>query len=129
MLSINKSRSDGRRCFGFLNYNDKLTKHKKNCHVTQKEEQFQGLHHQWNFHFEEHNYDASLYNDSSSLAAELQAAPWTPLYRPPPLPIYDCLSNPKQFLMIYEATISLYGGNTTVVAKYFSMAVKNVAQT
>jgi hypothetical protein len=29
----------------------------------------------------------------------------------------------KQFLMSYEATISSYGGNTTVMAKSFVMAV------
>jgi hypothetical protein len=32
-------------------------------------------------------------------------------------------------LMSYEATISSYGGNTTVMAKSFVMAVKSVAQT
>jgi hypothetical protein len=43
--------------------------------------------------------------------------------------MYDGHSDPKQFLMSYEATISLYGGNTAVMAKSFIMAVKNVAQT
>jgi hypothetical protein len=43
--------------------------------------------------------------------------------------MYDGHSDPKQFLMIYEATISSYGGNTAVMAKSFVMAVKNVAQT
>jgi hypothetical protein len=38
-------------------------------------------------------------------------------------------SYPKQFLMSYEATISSYGGNTTVMAKSFVMTVKNVAHT
>jgi hypothetical protein len=33
-----------------------------------------------------------------------------PSYKPPKLPMYDGHSNPKQFLMSYEATISLYGG-------------------
>jgi hypothetical protein len=37
--------------------------------------------------------------------------------------MYDGHSNPKQFLMSYEATISSYGGNVAV------MAVWNVAQT
>jgi hypothetical protein len=41
----------------------------------------------------------------------------------------DGHSDPKQFLMSYEATISSYGGNTAVMAKSFVMAVKNVAQT
>jgi hypothetical protein len=43
--------------------------------------------------------------------------------------MYDGHSDPKQFLMSYEATISSYGGNITVMAKSFVMAVKNVAQT
>jgi hypothetical protein len=43
--------------------------------------------------------------------------------------LYDGHSDLKQFLMSYEATISSYGGNTTVMAKSFITAVKNVAQT
>jgi hypothetical protein len=43
--------------------------------------------------------------------------------------MYDGHSDPKQFLMSYEATISSYGGNAAVMAKSFVMAVKNVAQT
>jgi hypothetical protein len=43
--------------------------------------------------------------------------------------MYDGHSDPKQFLMCYEATISSYGGNAAVMAKSFVMAVKNVAQT
>jgi hypothetical protein len=43
--------------------------------------------------------------------------------------MYDGHSDPKQFLMSYEATISSYGGNTAVMAKSFIMAVRNVAQT
>jgi hypothetical protein len=39
------------------------------------------------------------------LAAELQAIPWPPSYKPPQLPMYDGHSDPKQFLMSYEATI------------------------
>jgi hypothetical protein len=43
--------------------------------------------------------------------------------------MYDGHSDPKQFLMSYEATISPYGGNTAVMAKSFGMAVKSIAQT
>jgi hypothetical protein len=43
--------------------------------------------------------------------------------------MYDGHSDPKQFLMSYEATISSYGGNTAIMAKSFVMAVKSVAQT
>jgi hypothetical protein len=69
------------------------------------------------------------FDDASPLSAELQATPWPPSYKPPHLPMYDGHSDPKQFLMSYEAKISSYGGNTTVMAKSFVMAVKNVAQT
>jgi hypothetical protein len=31
------------------------------------------------------------------------------------LPMYDGHSDPKQFLMSYEATISSYGGNTAIM--------------
>jgi hypothetical protein len=43
--------------------------------------------------------------------------------------MYDGHSDPKKFLMSYEATISSYGGNTAVMAKSFVMAFKSVAQT
>jgi hypothetical protein len=43
--------------------------------------------------------------------------------------MYDGNSDPKQFLMRYDATISSYGGNTVVMAKSFVMAVRSVAQT
>jgi hypothetical protein len=59
----------------------------------------------------------------------LQATPWPQSYKPPQLPMYDSHTDPKQFLMSYEATISSYGGNTTVMAKSFVMAVRSVAQT
>jgi hypothetical protein len=69
------------------------------------------------------------FDDASPLAAKLQATPWPPSYKPPQLPMYDEHSDLKQFLMSYEATISSYGGNTTVMAKSFVMAVRSVAQT
>jgi hypothetical protein len=56
------------------------------------------------------------FDDASHLAAELQATPWPPSYKPPQLPMYDGHSDLKQFLMSYEATISSYGGNTAVMA-------------
>jgi hypothetical protein len=69
------------------------------------------------------------FDDASPLVAELQATPWPLTYKTPQLPMYDGHSDPKQFLMSYEATISSYGGNTAVMAKSFVMAVRNVAQT
>jgi hypothetical protein len=43
--------------------------------------------------------------------------------------MYDGHSDPKQFLMSYEETISSYGGNTVVMEKSIVMAVRSVAQT
>jgi hypothetical protein len=78
--------------------------------------------------YDDFNHDAFTFDDASPLAAELQATPWPPSYKPPQLPMYDGHSDPKQVLMSYEATISSYGGNTAVMAKSFVMAVRNVAQ-
>jgi hypothetical protein len=63
------------------------------------------------------------FDDAPPLAAELQATPWPPSYKPPQLPMYDGHFDPKRFLISYEATISSYGGNTVVMAKSFVMAV------
>jgi hypothetical protein len=79
--------------------------------------------------YDDFHHGNFAFDDASPLAAELQATPWPPLYKPPQLPMYDGHSDPKQFLMSYEATISSYGGNTAVMAKSFVMAVKSVAQT
>nr|AAL66755.1 putative gag protein [Zea mays] len=62
-------------------------------------------------------------------AADLQATPWPPSYKPLQLPMYDGHSDPKQFLMSYKTTISSYGGNTVVMVKSFVMAVRSVTQT
>ena len=79
--------------------------------------------------YDDFNHDTFTFDDASPLAAELQAIPWPPSYKPPQLPMYDGHSKPKQFLMSSEATISSYGGNAAVMAKSFVMAVQNVAQT
>jgi hypothetical protein len=77
--------------------------------------------------YDDFNHDTFTFDDASPLAAELQAIPWPQSYKPPQLPMYDGHSDPKQFLMSYEATISSYGGNAAVMAKFFVMVVQNVA--
>jgi hypothetical protein len=79
--------------------------------------------------YDDFHYGNFTFDDASPLAAELQATPWPQSYKPPQLPMYDGHSNPKQFLMSYEATISSYGGNTAVMANSFIMAVRSVTQT
>jgi hypothetical protein len=78
---------------------------------------------------EVYNAQDFIYDEASTLTLELQATPWPPLYKPPTLPIYDGLTDLKQFLISYEATISSYGGNSAVMEKSFVMVVRSVAQT
>jgi hypothetical protein len=79
--------------------------------------------------YDDFYHGSFTFDDASPVAAELQAIPWPQSYKPPQLPMYDGHSDPKKFLMSYEATISSYGGNTAVMAKSFIMAVRSVAQT
>jgi hypothetical protein len=79
--------------------------------------------------YDDFHHGNFAFDDAYPLSAELQATPWPPSYKPPQLPMYGGHSDPKQFLMCYEATISSYGANTAVMAKSFVMAVKNVTQT
>jgi hypothetical protein len=107
------------------------------CHLTQDDQDRRPQHRElcqdspinedeWYDDFHHGNFS---FDDASPLAAELQATPWPPSYKPPQLPMYDGHSDPKQFLMSYEATISSYGGNTAVKVKSFVMAVRSVART
>jgi hypothetical protein len=107
------------------------------CHLTQDDQdrrpQRRELHQdsslnedEWYDDFHHGNYTS---DDASPLTAELQATPWPQSYKAPQLPMYDGHSDPKQFLMSYEATISSYGGNAAVMAKSFVMAVRSVAHT
>jgi hypothetical protein len=79
--------------------------------------------------YDDFHHDNITFNDASPLAIEVKVIPWPPSYKPPQLPMYDGHSDPKQFLMRYEATISSYGGNMAIMAKSFVMAVRSVAQT
>jgi hypothetical protein len=81
---------------------------------------------EWYSDFHQGNF---AFDNASPMATKLQATPWPPSYKPPHLPMYDGHSDPKQFLMSYEATISSYGGSTAVMTKFFVMAVRSVAQT
>jgi hypothetical protein len=107
------------------------------CHLAQDEQDRRPQHRElrqeglfnedgW---YDDFNHDVYTFNDASPLAAELQATPWPPSYKLPQLLMYDGHSDPKQFLMSYGATISSYGGNTSVMVKSFDMSVQNVAQT
>jgi hypothetical protein len=79
--------------------------------------------------YDDFHHDNNAFDDTSLLAIELQVVTWPPSYQPPELPMYDGHSDPKWFLISYEATISSYGGNTTIMAKSFVMVARSVAQT
>jgi hypothetical protein len=101
------------------------------CHLTQDDQdrrpQHRELRQESSFNEEEwyddFHHSNFTFDDASPLEAELQAIPWPQSYKPPQLPMYDGHSDPKQFLMSHEATISSYGGNAAVMAKSFVMAV------
>jgi hypothetical protein len=107
------------------------------CHLTQDDHdrrpQHRELRQEGSFNedewYDDFNHGSFTFDDASPLATELQAIPWPQSYKPPQLPMYDGHSDPNQFLMSYEATISSYGGNAAVMAKSFAMAVQNVAHT
>jgi hypothetical protein len=107
------------------------------CHLTQDDQdrrpQHRELRQESSFNedewYDDFHHANFTFDDASPLAEELQAIPWPQSYKPPQLPMYDGHSDPKQLLMSYEETISSYGGNVVVMAKYFVMAVQSVAQT
>jgi hypothetical protein len=51
--------------------------------------------------YDDFHHGNFAFDDASPPAAELQATPWPPSYKPPQLPMYDEHSDPKQFLMSY----------------------------
>jgi hypothetical protein len=93
---------------------DRRPQHRKLCQESSFNED------EWYDDFHHANF---TFDDASPLAAELHAISWPQSYKPPQLPMYDGHSDPKQFLMSYEATISSYGGNAAVMAKSFVMTV------
>lgn len=56
------------------------------------------------------------------LSQSLQSAPWPPNYKALALPKYNETSDPRQFLISYEAAITSIGGDDLVLAKSFIVA-------
>jgi hypothetical protein len=65
----------------------------------------------------------------AALADHLRAASWPPKFRPHLPEKYDGTSNPSKFLQVYITAITAAGGNTTVMATYFHVALSGPAQT
>jgi hypothetical protein len=65
----------------------------------------------------------------AALADHLHAASWPPKFRPHLPEKYDGTSNPSEFLQVYVTAITTAGGNTTVMATYFHVALSGPART
>jgi hypothetical protein len=65
----------------------------------------------------------------AALADHLRAVSWPPKFRPHLPEKYDGTSNPSDFLQVYVTAITAAGGNTTVMATYFHVALCGPART
>jgi hypothetical protein len=65
----------------------------------------------------------------AALADHLRATSWPPKFRPHLPGKYDGTSNPSEFLQVYVTAITTAGGNTTVMATYFHVALYGPART
>jgi hypothetical protein len=64
-----------------------------------------------------------------ALAYHLRAATWPPKFRTHLTEKYDGTSNPSEFLQVYVTAITTTGGDTTVMATYFRVALSGPART
>jgi hypothetical protein len=65
----------------------------------------------------------------AALADHFRAATWPSKFRPHLPEKYDGTSNPSEFLQVYITAITAAGGDTTVMATYFHVALSGLAQT
>jgi hypothetical protein len=63
----------------------------------------------------------------SPLSEGIQTSPWPPSYKPITLPKFNGRSDPRQFIMSFDAAVAFAGGNDTVLAKSFVIAAKGDA--
>jgi hypothetical protein len=64
-----------------------------------------------------------------ALVDHLRAVTWPPKFRPHLSEKYDGTSNPSEFLQVYVTAITAVGGDTTVMATYFHVALSGPAWT
>jgi hypothetical protein len=65
----------------------------------------------------------------AALADYLRAATWPPKFRPHLPEKYNGMTNPSEFLQVYVTAITAAGGDTTVMATYFHVALSGPART
>ena len=66
-------------------------------------------------------------NSKSPLSEGLQSSPWPPSYKPIILPKFNGTSDPRQFIISFEAAVASASRNEAVLAKSFVMAAKGDA--
>jgi hypothetical protein len=62
------------------------------------------------------------------LTVELERVLWPPHFNTVTIPQYDGETNPREFLLKYEATVESNGGGSAIKVKSFILAVKGSAQ-
>jgi hypothetical protein len=65
----------------------------------------------------------------AALADHLRAATWPSKFWPDLPEKYDGTTNPSEFLQVYVTAITAAGGDTTVMATYFHVALSGLART
>jgi hypothetical protein len=78
-------------------------------------------------HQDVHTIRTRSWDPKSPLSQEIQITPWPQTYRPVPLPRFSGQSDPRQFLMSYEAAILIVGGDDSVLVKSFIIVADEVA--
>jgi hypothetical protein len=67
------------------------------------------------------------FDPQSPLCEHLQYIPWPTSYKPIQLPKFNGSTDPRQFIMSYEAAIASAGGNDAVMAKSLVIACEGAA--
>jgi hypothetical protein len=65
----------------------------------------------------------------AALADHLRAATWPSKFQPHLPEKYDGMTNPSEFLQVYVTAITAAGGDTTIMATYFHVALSGLART
>jgi hypothetical protein len=65
----------------------------------------------------------------AALVDHLRAATWPSKFRPHLQEKYDGMTNPSEFLQVYVTAITAAGGDTTIMATYFHVALSGPART
>jgi hypothetical protein len=70
---------------------------------------------------------SKIADPKSPLSEGIQTSPWTVTYKSVTLPKYNGKSDPRQFIMSFEAAIASARGNDSVLAKSFVIAAEGDA--